>query len=244
MTTKNLTDGTIYEKATHHNDKVLKGKWQVTLKIDGVRAIRRADGSVNSRNSKPLYNLNHLEFSDAEIFRENWETSVSLVRTQSYKEITQADVYELRPGYIDKRLETTRLLIDPTFEDRMDEMEYWVAKGYEGIVLRKVSSGLRPKLVPHKWVKVVPKKSIDIRVTGYNMSKKRLGYIMNFETNWGKISATGFTVEELEVIKSNGAESYLGKIAEVEFREWTPNCKMRFVNWVRWRFDKNEESLT
>lgn len=245
MTTKQLHDNTTYVKATHHNDKTLKGRWQVTLKIDGVRAIRDSSGAVLSRNSKPLYNLSHLEFQDAEIFRKDWETSVSLVRTQSYRGIFQEDVYELRPGYIDPRLETDIILTDPTFEERILYMKRAVAKGYEGIVLRKLPpAGSRRKVAAIKWVKVVPKMTIDIRITGFNMSDKRKGYIKNFTTNWGNISATGFPIEELEVIKSNGAESYVGKIAETEFREWTKNKKMRFVNWVRWRFDKDEESLT
>lgn len=239
MTIKQLVDGTNYEKATHHNDKQLKGIWEVTYKIDGVRALRGSDGSVVSRNSKPLYNLDHLEFTDAEIFRENWETSVSLVRTQSYKEITQEDVYQLKRGELDKRLIPNYTLSNPTLEQRLACMAVAVAKGYEGIVLR----GFSPRGLP-QWIKVVPKKTIDIRITGYEMSDKRKGYIKCFYTNWGKIPATGFPTMELDTIWLLKAKSYVGKIAEVEFREWTPNKKMRFPAWLRWRFEKDEESLT
>jgi len=238
MTTKNLTDGTVYVKATHHNDKQLKGWWEVTYKIDGVRALRDSNGNVLSRNSKPLYNLNTLEFTDAEIYRENWETSVSLVRTQSYKEINQEDVYQLANGTLDERLIPDIHMYSPTAEARIYEMEQAVALGYEGIVLR----GKSPRGI-YQWIKVVPKITIDIRITGYEMSDKRIGYIKNFQTEWGKIPATGFPIEELDVIAANGAASYVGKIAEMEFREWTPAKKMRFPAWLRWRFDKDEESL-
>lgn len=241
MPIKQLTDGTSYEKATHHNDKQLKGIWEVTYKIDGVRALRRSDGSVVSRNSKPLYNLDHLEFTDAEIFRKNWETSVSLVRTHSYKEITQEDVYQLKRGELDKRLIPGYTLHNPTLEDRVACMEAAVDKGYEGIVLR----GFSPRGLP-QWIKVVPKKTIDIRITGFEMSDKesRKGYIKCFHTDWGKIPATGFPTYQLQRIAAIGAEDYIDSIAEVEFREWTANKKMRFPAWLRWRWEKNEESLT
>jgi len=249
MTTKNLTDGTIYVKATHHSDKQLKGWWEVTYKIDGVRALRDSNGDVLSRNSKPLYNLNTLEFTDAEIYRENWETSVSLVRTQSYRRITQADVYQLANGTLDERLIPDIHMLDPTEEDRVHEMEKAVALGYEGIVIR----GKSPRGI-YQWIKVVPWKTIDIRIIGFEMSTKREGFIKNFATAWGRIPATGFKVEELEEIAANGADSYVGKIIEVEFREWTKskNPKMRFPRAARadkgkgaikWRFDKDEESL-
>ena len=239
MPIKELKDGTQYEKAVHHNDKVLKGIWEVTYKIDGVRSLRGLDGRVVSRNSKPLYNLDHLEFTDAEIFRNNWETSVSLVRTQSYKEITQNDVYQLKRGELDERLIPGRFLTNPRVETREMEMEFAVNLGYEGIVLR----GFSPRGLP-QWIKVVPKKTIDIRITDFDMSDKRAGYIKCFHTNHGNISATGFPIEELNEIREHGACYYIGRIAEVEFREWTPGKKMRFPAWVRWRFDKNEESLT
>ena len=117
-------------------------------------------------------------------------------------------------------------------------MQNAVDFGYEGIVLR----GHSPRGLP-QWVKVVPKKTIDILITSFEMSDKRIGYIKCFHTNWGNISATGFPIEELNYIKSVGAETYVGSIAEVEFREWTPGKKMRFPAWLRWRFDRNDESL-
>jgi len=161
MPIKKLKDGTQYEKATHHTGKTLKGRWEVTYKIDGVRAMRNADGDVVSRNGKPLYNLDHLDFTDAEIFRENWETSVSLVRTQSFKEITQADVYELGYNDYDARLELGIWITDPTHENCLDIMEDALRLGYEGIVLRGEDTRGNAK-----WIKVVPKLNANSRSTG------------------------------------------------------------------------------
>ena len=236
MPTKQLIDGTQYEKATHHKGKDLKGRWMVTLKIDGVRAIRGIDGSVTSRNSKPLYNLDHLEFTDAEIFRKDWNTSVSLVRSQSYKQITPDDVYQLRKGQLDPRLVTGHILVDPTYEDCLIEMNWALSQGYEGIVLRKAQS--------NTWLKVVPEITADVRVTGFEMSTKRIGWIKNFQTAHGNISATSFPEDELEEIRDDGAINYVGRIMEIGYREKTINGKARFAKFKRWRFDKNEESFT
>ena len=237
MPTKQLTDGTVYEKAVHHGDGVLKGVWDVTRKIDGIRAMRNQDGDVVSRNGKPLYNLDNLQFTDAEIYRTDWSTSMSLVRTESFMLITEADVYELSKFSYDDRLNTDRVLIDSTYDERMKLMQEFVDQGYEGIVLRDTNS--------NKWVKVVPVKTADIRITGFELSKKRAGWIKNFTTNHGNISSTGFKEDQLIEIAENGPASYIGKLAEVSYREVFPETgKLRFAAFDRWRFDKDEESLT
>ena len=83
----------------------LKGCWIVTFKIDGVRAAITKDGCY-SRKEKPLYNLDHLAKDDpydVEIFKDNWETSVSLVRTKNDGQSVDSEyVYALDP--VDKRL--------------------------------------------------------------------------------------------------------------------------------------------
>lgn len=239
MPTKTLLNGMTYTKATHHNDKTLEGHWEITYKIDGVRAFQDPQGNIVSRNSKPLYNLDKLQFTDAEIYRDNWETSVSLVRSQQHKSITQDDVYQLTPDALDPRLTPKKLLINPPCNERLEAMQEAINLGYEGIVLRKVTSRNT-----QNWIKIVPTKTADVRITGYIMSTKRKGFIKCFLTKHGNISATGFPIIELTEITLNTPETYIGKIAEVQFREWTPQHKMRFPAWVRWRFDKTEESLT
>lgn len=238
MPIKNLKDGVPYEKAVHHNGKPLKGKYEVTYKIDGVRALRNKDGEVVSRNSKPLYNLDHLNFKDAEIFRDNWETSVSLVRSQSYKEITQDDVYELGYYDYDHRLDTGVWLTDPTYDTCLHHMQLALDNGYEGIVMRGEDARGSAK-----WIKVVPEITADVRVTGCTMSDKRVGFIKNFITAHGSIGGTSFSIDQLEEIQRQGTAAYIGKIMEVAFRETTSNGKMRFGKFTRWRFDKDVESF-
>lgn len=236
MPLKQLSDGTEYIKATHHTESALKGWWDVSKKIDGVRAMRNAEGAVVSRNGKPLYNLNNLKFRDAEIFRKDWATSVSLVRSKTPQIITQDDVYELSPTGYDDRLMTDIALKAPTYEQRIEVMQKFVDQGYEGIVLRSADCT--------KWVKVVPVKTADVRITGFEMSDKREGYIKNFQTAHGNVGATGFTIDQLDDIALRGADTFVGVIIEVEYRETTEAGKMRFPAFVRWRFDKDEESLT
>lgn len=236
MPTKQLADGTVYEKAVHHGDGILKGAWDVTLKIDGVRAMRNQDGAVVSRNGKPLYNLNHLQFKDAEIFRTDWSTSVSLVRTESYREITKDDVYELSKFDYDDRLNTNRILVNSTYDERMALMQEYVDQGYEGIVLRDSAS--------NKWVKVVPVKTADIRITGYRMGNGRLkGLVGSFETAHGSVGS-GLDDKLRDEILLNDPDTYIGKIIEVAYRETTAAGKLRFPAFVRFRFDKDEESIT
>ena len=236
MPTKQLTDGTVYEKAVHHGDGVLKGVWDVTRKIDGVRAMRNQDGAVVSRNGKPLYNLDHLEFQDAEIFRKDWSTSVSLVRSQSPQHITEADVYELSKLNYDDRLNTDRFLMNSTYDERMELMQEFVAQGYEGIVLRDTGSD--------RWVKVVPVLNADIRITGYTMGKgKNEGLIGSWMTNHGSVGS-GFTDADRVLWTKQGLDTFVGSIIEVSYRETTEAGKLRFPAFDRFRFDKDEESLT
>lgn len=239
MPVKKLKDGTSYEKATHHTGAKLKGLWKITWKIDGVRAMRNADGKVVSRNGKPLYNLDHLEFKDAEIFRKDWETSVSLVRTQSPQAIYQDDVYELGYSTYDKRLDAPfDLLRDPTFAECEMWMEEALSRGYEGIVLRGESRG-KPK-----WIKVVPKLNADVRITGYIMGQgKHEGKIGSWTTDHGNVGS-GFTDAQRAEWTEAGLDSFIGKIIEVSYREKTSAGKLRFPAFERFRFDKDEESLT
>ena len=99
-----LDDGTSYVKAKYYEGEQLKGYWKVYRKVDGVRVMRNKKGEPVSRAGKPLYNVDHLQFTDAEVFSKDWNTSVSLVRSQSYQEVTQDMIYELTDGMIDDRL--------------------------------------------------------------------------------------------------------------------------------------------
>ena len=148
MSIKLLADGTRYTKAHAHDwedpDCRIKGRCELFIKIDGIRAIRNKSGSVWSRNSKPLPHLDHLQFRDAEIFRNSWnETSSILGRIDPPSiPLTQDNVYELSDGAVDPRL-YIGWCKDPRNENLKALMDKYLALGHEGIIVRdaKVSGG-------------------------------------------------------------------------------------------------------
>jgi hypothetical protein len=244
MTKKVLNCGKTYVKAHNHNDTDLKGMWEVYIKIDGVRAMKTTSGAVVSRNDKPLYNLDHLEFSDAEIFSVDWNTSVSLVRTESYRAIDQSMVYELTDGQVDSRLFLGKKL-NPSNNWLQAMMKKYCLLNHEGIVIRKGA----------KWIKVVPLLMADVRITGMKAGAGRLkGVCGSITTDHGSIGSietqiqrqTGLPITDLvfrEYLWKN-KEKLKGTIIQVGYRETTAAGKLRFPKFVRFRWDKDEESLT
>lgn len=236
MTIRELSDGTKYVKAQNYDGRVLKGTLSVYRKIDGVRALRLADGTVVSRNSKPLHNLNHLHFLDAEIFRKDWNTSVSLVRTHGPQAIYQEDVYELTDGNVDERL-LMRDYANCSCPDILwRAMDAQVAVGDEGIVVRQEHNG---KI---NWWKLVPEKNADVRITGYKEGTgKHKGRLGSFLTAHGSVG-TGFDDEQRAAFWQNRDEM-VGQLIEVTYRETTEAGKLRFPAFKRVRMDKDEESV-
>lgn len=238
MTIKTLSDGTTYTKAHAHDwedsTKTLKGVCQVYRKIDGVRALRLQNNSVVSRDSKPLYNLDHLEFRDCEVFSVDWNTSVSLVRTQSPQVITQDMIYELRDGHIDPRLWIGKAT-NPSNENLHKLMEKYLAMGDEGLIVRVESKGRI------HWWKIVPYKYMDLKITGFKEGTgKNKGMLGSFKTAKGSVG-TGFT-DEQRIYFWNHRNELLDTYIEVKYREVTEEGKLRFPSFVRQRFDKSEES--
>ena len=203
------------------NGKDLFGEWVVTRKLDGVRALMDEDGSVVSRAGKPLYNLSHLKFRDAEIFLGSWEKTVSAVRTLQRDNIPEECVYSLSP--LDDRLylETTT---DPTKEYIELLLSERLSLGEEGLVLRKGDT----------WVKVKGIETFDVEILhvipGKGKHEGRMGALL---TEKGKVG-TGFTDEDRKKF-SRGCE---GTIIEVECMGLTPQGKFRHPRFVRERFDK------
>lgn len=208
----------------------LKGNWDFTLKIDGVRMLRDSSGNPVSRSGKPLYNLTNVpkEITDAEIYKDNWETSVSMVRSSvTGKPVPLDCVYPLDPP--DDRL-NLGTYADPTAAFIKELMETYVSKGYEGLVIRNGA----------KWLKVKPKETADVRITGLQAgTKKYTGMLGAFLTEYGKVG-TGFTDEQREALND---EDLIGSIIEVEYMELTPGGKMRHPRFIRLREDKDTESL-
>jgi hypothetical protein len=197
----------------------LEGKWHVTRKLDGVRALRNEDGSVVSRNGKPLYNLDHLDFQDVEVFAGSWEESVSLVRTKSGEPVPQEFIYHLNP--LDERLDIG-IWYDPSRDEILSALSETEALGDEGLVLRQ----------GNVWLKVKSSDTFDVQVTdvvpGRGKHTGRMGALM---TERGKVG-TGFTdAQRSEVWR-------VGEIIEVECMSLTPSGKFRHPRFVRRRFDK------
>lgn len=207
-------------KAKLWDGKDLEGEWTVSLKIDGIRALRDADGNVVSRNGKPLYNLDHLDFVDAEVYCGSWEDTVSACRTKNGTKVSQECVYSLHP--LDTRLYIATLT-NPTAAIIKEMLESVVAEGQEGLVLRK----------DDKWLKVKTKETYDVPVTGYVLGKGK------YTTKLGKVFTpmgavgTGFTDKQRE-----DPSFFVGKTIEVDCMELTPNGKFRHARFIRVREDK------
>ena len=212
------------------NGKDLKGEWEVTLKIDGVRMLRDEDGNPVSRADKPLYNLQNVPASvtDAEIFSKDWENSVSMVRTHDAKPVVLPHVYSLDP--IDPRLVLSSM-VDPSAETVQAKLESAVANGYEGLVLRQGD----------KWLKVKASETHDVEVIGMiEGTGKYVGKMGALMTPMGKVG-TGFSDIERTVIWSMeevSPECIIGLTIEVECMSITKDGKFRHPRFKRIRWDK------
>lgn len=234
---KELEDGTSFVKAKYWEGEQLKGYWKVYVKKDGVRVMRNASNDPVSRAGKPLYNVGHLEFSDAEVFSENWNKSVSLVRTQGHMVVTQDMIYELTDGNIDPRL-LMGTVLHPDKLKLHSLMDMRLALGDEGLIIRQLHKSGKF----YVWLKVVPKKQADVRVTGFKEGAGRLkGTLGSIQTNHGSVGS-GFDDALRDEIWDDRANRK-GQIIQVEYREVTEAGKLRFPAFVKFRWDKSEESI-
>ncbi|WXX18504.1 hypothetical protein TacPo2_49 [Pantoea bacteriophage TacPo2] len=225
------------KKAKLWKEKDLKGLWTFYRKIDGVRAIRNLNPDIPakyvSRNAKPLHNLDHLEFDDAEIFKDNWETSVSMVRTHCAAPVDACCVYSLADGKTDSRL-LLFTVQDPSVEFIKFHLEQALEKGDEGLILREAESE-NPK-----WLKVKNKETHDVVVTGFQAGTgKHDGRMGALLTTRGKVG-TGFTDAERDYWQERWDEgTVVGITIEVECMELTPAGQFRHPRFVRERIDKD-----
>lgn len=207
----------------------LKGVWEVTLKIDGVRMLRDDKGNPVSRANKPLYNLDGVDKSigDAEIYKDNWDASVSMVRTKvNGSPVPPEYVYSLHP--LDPRL-YLGAYENPTAEFIQKVMEVYVSKGYEGLILRQ----------GERELKVKPKETADVRIIGIQPGTgKYEGMLGAFLTEHGKVG-TGFSDKERDELND---EKYIGAIMETEYMEMTKALKFRHPRFISVRWDKDTES--
>lgn len=254
MTIKLLDDGTSYTKAHAHDwedpNCTLQGRCHIYIKIDGIRAIKNKAGSVWSRNSKPLPHLSHLDFEDAEIFRESWNVTSSILgsNTPPLKPLTQDEVYELTDGKVDKRL-YIGWTDNPSNENLHKLMLKQLELGHEGLIVRCVDKKGRVL-----WWKIVPYKYADVEITGMKEGTGALkGVCGSIQTAHGSAgSMVKDCLKDVGVPEENMAirnwlwvhrNQLIGKIIQVRYREKTDAGKLRFPSLVRLRMDKDEESF-
>lgn len=235
MSIKTLKDGTTWTKAEYWNGKDLKGEWQASIKIDGVRCIRGADGKMYSRDSKPIMHTECCPYNDAEFFYRNWNTSISILHTEKETEkVIPNWFYSLDP--LDLRLDLGKYT-NPNAITINALMEDVLAQGYEGVVLRQGA----------KWIKVVPTKYADVRIVdikeGHGKYDGMAGSIITTCGSVGSFEYQGMPDPEFRKELLEHKDQYLGKIIQVAYREFTPNRVFKFPRMVRIRIDKEYEDL-
>lgn len=211
----------------------LKGTWEITYKIDGVRAV--SDGlTVTSRSGKPLYNVDHLAplFTDGEICLGSFKETIEAVRTQKeYKEVKVEHLYSFDPT--DPRL-LYAIVVNPSatsiqyyFDRAVNEL------GYEGIVLKSIelmNGG------DTKWYKVKAHETFDVPCLEFlEGTGKYVGMLGKIDTPMGKVG-TGFSDEERKWFWD---EKPAGLIIEVECNRLTENGTFRHATFKHIRWDKS-----
>lgn len=215
------------KKLKLYDGRDLEGVWHVTYKADGVRMLRDDEGRPISRQGKPLHNLEGIpdDIVDAEIFRTDWATSVSLVRTQQGQPVLVDDVYALWPTP-DPRLHMA-YLGDPDKEVLGVLLQQAIKEGWEGLVIRQGDVAY----------KVKPIEDYDVKITGYVEGKgKHTGRLGLFTTDMGNVGG-GFTDAEREEYWERRDEM-VGTFIEVRCMGLTPAGKFRHPRFLRERWDK------
>lgn len=211
-----------YNKPKPWNGKDLQGDYQVTAKIDGVRALVK-DGNAVSRAGKPLYGLSSFPDGDYEIFDKDWATSVSLVRTRTAHDVALTYGYSLDP--LDPRLDLGSVR-DPTAAYIKQALKQAQTTGYEGLVLRSLDGS-------NTWIKVKSSDTYDVQITFIKPGLgKHSGKMGALGTSMGQVG-TGFTDAE------RSQEWILGTVIEVECMGLTPDGKFRHPRFKRIRWDKD-----
>ena len=218
------------------NGKELTGDWQVTAKLDGVRAIWHDQPGWLSRANRPLYNIPPWQpgiARDCELFVGSFRDTIRATRTKFPKSETPliklAHLYGLEP--LDTRLRWGTL-INPTAADIRYELQRANDRGFEGLVLRR----------DEHWIKVKPEETHDVTITGYGEGTgkhlSRLGFVTTARGTVG----SGFSDGERELLWSDAkAARLIGQVIEVSCMEFTSNGQFRHPFFVRMRPDKFTE---
>jgi hypothetical protein len=207
------------------NGENLFGKWIFTIKIDGVSAIKNDNGTITSKDNKPLYHIPNFDGNRAEIYCGSFKQTIQIVRSINHREIKPEEIYLLYPE-IDKRL-YINTVENPTSEIIKSQFNLVKSQGYEGLVLWSEDKSI--------CYKVKDTLSEDVEIIGLIEGKgKNINKLGSFITSKGKVG-TGLTDEERTNYFNT---SMIGKIIEVKYMELTETGKFRHPRFYRLRDDK------
>ncbi|QUS38027.1 hypothetical protein RPMA_03505 [Tardiphaga alba] len=219
-------------KPSTWNGKALSGKWDVTLKVDGVRAIWHDEFGWQSRAGKPLYNIPRWNGGprDCELYVGSFRDTIIASRTRAPTD----DTPSIRPEHLygldqlDARLGVGTLL-NPTARAILHQLNRARSLGFEGLVLRH----------ENRWLKVKPYESHDVPITGFAEGRgKHIGHLGIVTTPLGNVGS-GFSDEErIQLWADAQAGTLVGQIVEVSCMEFTPTGKFRHPVFIRMRPDK------
>ncbi|PZA13979.1 hypothetical protein DNX69_00695 [Rhodopseudomonas palustris] len=221
-----------YIKPRPWNGRDLTGEWEVTIKVDGWRALWNGS-EWRSRADKPIPNLPPWKpgmATDCEVYLGSLSRTSRALKTKHLKPDTPRVGYEhlfaLAP--LDARLRRGTI-VDPTADEIITLMHSVIDAGFEGLVLRQ----------GERWIKVKPEETIDVLVTGWGEGEgKHVGRLGYLKTTHGDVG-TGMTDDEREELWAEAlAGTLIGQTVEVSCMQFTPDGKFRHPRFVRMRPDK------
>ncbi len=197
----------------------------VSLKIDGVRAIRK-NGTWTSRANKPLYNLPETyPDGEYEVYLGNFKDSISAVKTHNGAQIKPHNIYRLLPN-----VEPTLVLGFMSPDNLPMIFKAVRAKGYEGLVV-KDSKGL---------FKIKDMITLDVEVVGKTKGTGQYTGLVGaliVRTEEGVEFKVGSGLTKQNRLDFSINEFPMGKLIEVEGMELLPSGKLRHPRFVRIRED-------
>lgn len=208
-------------KPTLWKGQPLKGEWQVTRKIDGIRCVIK-NGVVASYEGKPLHGIPSMPDGDYEVYCDGgFDETFKILRTRHPVRFVRSDeMYDL---HTDPRL-FCGLIIDPTPDNVRSLLQGALDRGDEGLVLRQ----------GNKWLKIKKFETHDVRVIskieGVGKYTGKLGALL---TDRGKVG-TGFT----DTQRREFWEGEVSDIIEVSCMELTAKGMFRHPRFKRERIDK------
>lgn len=241
-----------HQKVHTWKGDALKGRWHVTIKIDGVRALWRPpvinkptgeEFTLGGWFSRAGTILNNVPAPEDRSFQHNCELYLGSLKetNRAWRTIKlKPDTPRIRPEHlysldpIDRRLDLG-FVQDPTAQQIRDMLANANRQGYEGLVMRREGFHLGTNW--GYWLKVKPHDTFDVRVLsvheGEGKHKGRLGYV---KTHLGKVG-TGWSDAERALWWANRVR-LVGATIEVECMQLTPDGKFRHARFLRERFDK------